>query len=132
MSEAVRYPEKLEIKPLERPPVATVRVPGSKSITNRALVLAALSPANRSVRLVNALRCEDSEVMLDCLEELGCGIVRAWESHRLVFPCARDQRLLATNAELFVGNSGTTMRFLTAMVATLRGRFRLHGVARMG
>ncbi len=59
------FPPTLEIRPLARPPRATVRVPGSKSITNRALVLAALCSRVRRPQLFGCLRSEDTEVMLD-------------------------------------------------------------------
>src|SRR5438874_836708 len=71
MSEPRMYPDKLEVKPLERPPVATVRVPGSKSITNRALVLAALSEPENGSHLEGALQSEDTDVMVDALRALG-------------------------------------------------------------
>ncbi|HJT76074.1 MAG TPA: hypothetical protein VJ739_02640, partial [Gemmataceae bacterium] len=58
--EARIYPDRLEVRPLARPPVATVRVPGSKSITNRALGLAALASRNGPCTLTGALRSEDT------------------------------------------------------------------------
>src|SRR6266487_3169401 len=72
MSEAApSYPEKLEIVPLAKPPSATVTVPGSKSITNRALVLAAFVAEETSCVLSGALRSEDTDVMTDSLGRLG-------------------------------------------------------------
>ena len=65
------YPPELEIVPLSSAPSATVTVPCSKSITNRALVLAALASRSGPCVLTGALRSEDTEVMLDCLTKLG-------------------------------------------------------------
>src|SRR5207253_2255637 len=132
MSDAPRtYPDKLEVKPLTKPPAATVRVPGSKSITNRALVLAALSGMDVPLRLNGALRSEDTEVMVDCLRRLGYAVEAAWDEECIRFPYQERARVPARSADLFVANSGTTMRFLTAMVATGEGRYRLDGVPRM-
>src|SRR5262245_50832961 len=144
------FPEKLEITPLEKPPDATVSVkpPGSKSITNRALVLAALAGRGRGCELRNVLRSEDTEVMIEALRRLGFQV----ELHPSDPPVTLELRLRddwrpfwnatigspgqaevipATQADLFVGNSGTTMRFLTALVSIGRGRYRLDGIARM-
>ena len=71
MSATPSYPEKLEIIPLNRPPKATVRVPGSKSITNRALVLAALCGKVKPCELHNCLRSEDTEIMIAALQRWG-------------------------------------------------------------
>ena len=134
MSEAaVTYPEKLEIKPLERLPVATVRVPGSKSITNRALVLAALTSARGGVReLRGVLRSEDTEVMIEALRALGFRVLTEWSEEVIFVSATAGYSLIpARQADLFVANSGTTMRFLTAMVSLGLGRFRLDGVPRM-
>ena len=131
MSSMPSYPEKLEITPLTRPPNATVRVPGSKSITNRALVLAALHSWHPlDCVLIGALRSEDTEVMVDCLRRLGFHVDANWP-----YVAVQEHRgraiIPAATADLFVANSGTTMRFLTAMCALGRGRFRLDGVRRM-
>src|SRR5207245_8338077 len=64
-------PDRLEIQPLAKPPVATIRVPGSKSITNRALILAALYSADMDCQIRGALHSEDTEVMIDSLKRLG-------------------------------------------------------------
>jgi 3-phosphoshikimate 1-carboxyvinyltransferase len=128
----VTYPDKLEIIPLEKPPHATVRVPGSKSITNRALVLAALSRTVDHCELHGALRSEDTEVMIEALRKLGFAMETDWD--RSVVRLSRphtDRIVPAEEADLFVGNSGTTMRFLTALVSLGHGRYRLDGVPRM-
>ena len=129
MSE-LTYPAELPIEPLAKPVNATVTVPGSKSITNRALVLAALG--SRGTTLSNVLRSEDTEVMLDCLRRLGFDIRADWprSTVRVDYDPAGDW-IPATKADLFVGNSGTTVRFLTAMLALGEGEYRLDGVPRM-
>ena len=74
------FPDALEIVPLSKPPSTTVRVPGSKSITNRALVLAALSQLKGFTWcLTGALQSEDTEVMIECLAALGIpGALTEW------------------------------------------------------
>jgi 3-phosphoshikimate 1-carboxyvinyltransferase len=126
------YPETLEIAPIQNPPHADVRVPGSKSMTNRALILAALSDPMTGSTLVGALDSEDTQVMIDGLRELGFRVQTDWARamvHVRRGPYA--QPIPASTADLFVGNSGTTMRFLTALVSLGHGRYRLDGVARM-
>jgi 3-phosphoshikimate 1-carboxyvinyltransferase len=130
----VTYPERFEIVPLVKPPDATVRVPGSKSITNRALVLSALSCGNKECVLRGALQSEDTEVCLKALQKLGFHIL-AWHFEdpfavEVTNP-QPDQLIPRDYADLFVGNSGTTMRFLTAMVSLGQGRYRLDGIPRM-
>ena len=73
------YPDTLEIVPLQKPPMGTVRVPGSKSITNRALVLAALTDTGCPCELRGALCSEDTEVMIHALTRLGFHISTAWD-----------------------------------------------------
>ena len=128
----ISYPTELEIQPLSRRPDATVTVPGSKSITNRALVLAALMTRQGPRTLTGALRSEDTEVMLDCLERLGFNFQPAWVINTIRVGQNNQQRLIpALDADLFVGNSGTTVRFLTAMLSLGQGSYRLDGVPRM-
>jgi 3-phosphoshikimate 1-carboxyvinyltransferase len=125
--------DRLEIVPLAKPPRATVRVPGSKSITNRALILAALGSQHDPCTLVGALRSEDTEVMMESLRRLGFDIQANWDSAEPCIVVGRNRGPLipATDADLFIANSGTSMRFLTAMVAAGRGRYRLDGIPRM-
>lgn len=126
----MQYPKQLEIKPLIAPPHATVRVPGSKSITNRALVLAALTATD--IVLQGALQSEDTEVMVESLRRLGFDVASDWGRCEIrVCRPPGDRIIPAETAELFVANSGTSMRFLTAMVALGHGRYRLDGVPRM-
>ena len=119
---------------LDLPPLTaaagSVRLPGSKSISNRVLLLAALS-AGTTV-LEGLLDSDDTEVMLDALRQLGCGVERRgsdWHVEGL------DGRLRTPSATLFLGNAGTAMRPLTAalavLAATQAGCFELQGVARM-
>lgn len=125
------YPERLEIRPVTKRVNAYVAVPGSKSLTNRSLVLAAFGSRHRACFLDGALECEDSEVMVDSLRRLGFAVETDWD-HPSVTVKKNDGPLIpAQSADLFVGNSGTTMRFLVAMVAAGQGRYRLDGTPRM-
>jgi 3-phosphoshikimate 1-carboxyvinyltransferase len=127
----MNYPARLDIQPLTAVPRATLRVPGSKSITNRALVLAALTTrGGRECVLEGALQSEDTEVMIDGLRRLGFTIDAAGPNLRITSAHATSV-IPAAAADLFVANSGTTMRFLTALVALGHGRYRLDGVPRM-
>jgi 3-phosphoshikimate 1-carboxyvinyltransferase len=122
----------LEITPLSKPPKATISVPGSKSITNRALVLAALRAKGFAYAIRGALRSEDTEIMIDCLRGLGFRVLTDWQDGVVSVTSRPEERTIpAAEADLFVGNSGTTMRFLTAMVSLGEGRYRLDGVPRM-
>lgn len=127
------YPSELAIAPLAKPVNATVTVPGSKSITNRALVLAALVAEETSCVLSGALRSEDTEVMADSLRRLGYTVDwHAGGNGWLSVTKPRGHRHEAVrSATLFVANSGTTMRFLTAFVCLLDGEYRLDGIPRM-
>jgi 3-phosphoshikimate 1-carboxyvinyltransferase len=126
------YPPELEIVPLTVPPHATVSVPGSKSITNRALVLAALASQNGPCELTGPLWSEDTTVMVDALSRLGFILDIDWSANHVVVHRNATGRIIPKpGADLFVANSGTTMRFLTAVVSTGHGRYRLDGVPRM-
>jgi 3-phosphoshikimate 1-carboxyvinyltransferase len=122
------YPATLTMEPLGAAPDATISVPGSKSITNRALILAALA-AGRST-LTGALDSDDTRVMVGALRSLGLEVVVEDDAETLVV-AGQGGRLPAAEAELFVGNSGTSIRFLTALAALGEGCYRLDGVARM-
>ena len=115
-----------EVQPLNGVFDAQVQVPGSKSITNRALVLAALTAKGYACALHGALRSEDTEVMIEALRALGFRVLTDWPESRIYVSSGEDEPLIpARSADLFVGNSGTTMRFLTAMVSLGHGRYRL-------
>ncbi|MEQ8846856.1 3-phosphoshikimate 1-carboxyvinyltransferase [Botrimarina sp.] len=118
----------IEIQPASGPVRATVRPPGSKSLTNRALVCAALAQGE-SV-LTGALVSDDTRVMIDSLQRLGIAVEVADLGTTLRVAGAAGQ-VPATEAELFIGNSGTTVRFLTALATLGHGAFRLTGVPRM-
>jgi 3-phosphoshikimate 1-carboxyvinyltransferase len=119
--------ETLEIRP-SGPVDGALRPPGSKSITNRALVCAALADGEST--LTGALESDDTRVMIDSLRRLGLEVDHnPAESSIRIVGCGGQ--LSATGAELYVANSGTTIRFLTAMVALARGTFRLDGTPRM-
>jgi 3-phosphoshikimate 1-carboxyvinyltransferase len=127
-----RYPDKLEIVPLTKPPNATIRVPGSKSITNRALVLAALTAKGYICTLRGALQSDDTEVMINALRNLGYRVLTEWPESTVCVTSGLDEPLIpAKEAQLFVAESGTTLRFLTATVSLGHGRFRLDGSPRM-
>ena len=113
---------------------ATVRVPGSKSITNRALVLAALAASGVGCELRGVLRSEDTEVMID--SAAGAGLPRLSRLGRVasVYVSAgagRSRSSPPRRRTCSSANSGTTMRFLTALVSLGHGRYRLDGVPRM-
>ncbi|MFW6125026.1 MAG: 3-phosphoshikimate 1-carboxyvinyltransferase [Pirellulales bacterium] len=125
---APRWPDALEIQPLDGPVQARVRPPGSKSLTNRALVTAALAQG-RSL-LVGALESDDTRAMRDGLSRLGIELVHHAEEQKVeVTGCTG--RLPAVHARLDLANSGTSMRFLTALVALGQGTYRLDGNPRM-
>ena len=104
----------------------TVRLPGSKSISNRVLLLAALCEGQTTVR--DLLDSDDTRVMLQALRQLGCGV--AVDGTAAVVD-GLGGRARQPHAELFLGNAGTAMRPLTAALAVLGGDYRLSGIARM-
>ncbi len=118
----------LAITPVTRPLSATVRVPGSKSLTNRALLVAAL--AQGTTTLTNALFSDDSRHCADSLRRLGFS-VEISNPQSLISVRGMGGRLPAARAELFVGNAGTAARFLTAMLTLGQGAYLLDGDARM-
>ncbi|MBN2578318.1 MAG: 3-phosphoshikimate 1-carboxyvinyltransferase [Pirellulales bacterium] len=106
----------------------SIRPPGSKSITNRALVCAALAEGDSL--LAGALDSEDTRVMMTALMDLGIAVEHD-PTARTVRVTGGGGNIPAAEARLYVGNSGTTVRFLTAMVALGRGVYRLEGKPRM-
>jgi 3-phosphoshikimate 1-carboxyvinyltransferase len=119
---------------LDLPPMhgasGTVRLPGSKSISNRVLLLAGLAEGTTVVH--DLLDSDDTRVMLDALAALGCTLQRDGRTLRVT---GLGGRLQVHEARLFLGNAGTAMRPLAAALAVLAatqgGRFELSGVARM-
>jgi 3-phosphoshikimate 1-carboxyvinyltransferase len=131
-------PDLIEIVPLDKPVRAEITVPGSKSITNRALILAAL--AEGEVTLEGALWSEDTQIMVECLQELGFMVdmrsdpnefsnrtITVYGKGGVVPPGGTEEQPV----ELFVGNAGTAARFLAAFVCLGKGVYKLHGVSRM-
>src|SRR6478735_2096045 len=104
----------------------TVVLPGSKSISNRVLLLAALSAGTTTVH--ELLDSDDTRVMLDALRALGCGVKHSGAALEITGLAGHAP---ARRASLFLGNAGTAMRPLTAALAVLGGEFELSGVARM-
>ena len=104
----------------------TVRLPGSKSISNRVLLLAALCEGQTTVR--DLLDSDDTRVMLQALRQLGCGVAVGGTTAVIDGLGGRARQ---PQAELFLGNAGTAMRPLTAALAVLGGDYRLSGIARM-
>jgi 3-phosphoshikimate 1-carboxyvinyltransferase len=116
------------IKTLDRPVNGTVIVPGSKSITNRALLLAALAEGRSVLR--GALFSDDTRYMAAALNRLGIS-VQADEPASVYEVDGTGGHIPANAADLYVGNAGTAARFLTAFLSLGHGRYRLDGVQRM-
>ncbi|WCM91538.1 bifunctional 3-phosphoshikimate 1-carboxyvinyltransferase/cytidylate kinase [Acidovorax sp. NCPPB 2350] len=118
---------------LDLPPLASatgaVQLPGSKSISNRVLLLAALSEGTTDVH--DLLASDDTRVMLDALREIGCGVDESGAAQGTVRITGLGASPAHTPARLFLGNAGTAMRPLTAALALLGGEFELSGVPRM-
>lgn len=117
----------IEIQPVSGPLNASIRPPGSKSITNRALICAAA--AEGTSRLRGVLRSEDTHVMIQSLRAVGVQVEEVSSTEFTVTGMGR--RFDSPTEDLFVANSGTTIRFLTALLAVAGGKFRLDGVDRM-
>ncbi|MEZ5661899.1 MAG: bifunctional 3-phosphoshikimate 1-carboxyvinyltransferase/cytidylate kinase [Burkholderiaceae bacterium] len=120
---------------LDLPPLCsaggTVRLPGSKSISNRVLLLAALSAG--TTRITDLLDSDDTRVMLDALDALGCQVER--QEGGAVLVRGLGGHMPVARASLFLGNAGTAMRPLTAALAIMSclhgGSYELGGIARM-
>jgi 3-phosphoshikimate 1-carboxyvinyltransferase len=123
-----RMSEPLEIQTVAGPIRGRVRPPGSKSITNRALVCAAL--ADGVSTLTGALDSEDTRVMIEGLGRLGIDVASHNAGTHLKVNGAGGE-IPALEADIFCANSGTTIRFLTAVATLGHGSFRLDGVERM-
>lgn len=118
----------MQITPLLHALDATVRVPGSKSLTNRALLIAAL--AEGKTRLTNALFSDDSRYFAGALQALGFD-VQLDEPGREMTITGLGGRISSPKAELFIGNAGTAARFLSAFLTLGHGEYILDGDARM-
>ena len=120
------YPDHLDIGPLDRA-AGSVRLPGSKSISNRTLLLAALAEGRTQIH--DLLASDDVDRMLEALAMLGVKIIRSRLDLVIVEGC--NGRFPARHADLFLGNAGTAFRPLTAALALCGGYYRLSGVPRM-
>jgi 3-phosphoshikimate 1-carboxyvinyltransferase len=126
MTQAKHYPKHLDLAPVMRVE-GVVRLPGSKSISNRTLLLAALAAGTTTIH--GLLASDDTMVMLGALTALGIH----WEQlddHTHVIHGAAGL-LPVHEADLFMGNAGTAIRPLTAALAVIGGDYTLHGVSRM-
>ena len=119
-----------DIEYLDIPPLAsvggTITLPGSKSISNRVLLLAALSQGTTTVH--DLLVSDDTQIMLTALKQLGCTVEQDCATVTIQ---GLGGKLGQDKIRLFMGNAGTAMRPLTAALALLGGEFELSGVARM-
>jgi 3-phosphoshikimate 1-carboxyvinyltransferase len=116
------------IHPITHPLIATVCVPGSKSITNRALLIAAL--ADGETRLTNALFSDDSRYFAKALQTLGFDLTLDESAHEMIIT-GLGGKIPAQKAELFIGNAGTAARFLSAFLTLGHGEYILDGEPRM-
>jgi 3-phosphoshikimate 1-carboxyvinyltransferase len=116
------------IRPPGRPVSGTVEVPGSKSITNRALLVAGLAEGRST--LEGALSSDDTHYLSAALRALGCVVEEDAAAGRFTVVGAGGP-FPATEADLFIGNAGTAARFLVGVLPLGRGRFRVDGVPRM-
>ncbi len=119
-----------DIESLDIPPLTgahgTVHLPGSKSISNRVLLLAALSRGKTVVH--DLLASDDTAVMLAALKQMGCSVEQAGQTAVIG---GLGGKLVNAQGKLFMGNAGTAMRPLTAALALLGGNYELSGVPRM-
>ena len=121
-------PRAVSLPIVQKPIVGSIRVPGSKSLTNRAVICAAMAQG-RSV-LTGVLESEDTTVMVDAWRQLGLRI--DWDRDRcqlLIDGCSGQPPI--DRGDLFIANSGTSIRFLTAALAATQGTYVLDGVPRM-
>jgi 3-phosphoshikimate 1-carboxyvinyltransferase len=122
------FPDELEVTPLERPPDATIRVPGSKSVTNRALIVAALADGHTTI--TNPLFADDTYWLMDALVRLGIDV--SADSGRAEIKVFGQSGVIdASSVDLFVGNAGTVARFLPPALALGTGPYTVDGVPRM-
>src|SRR5215210_5626469 len=118
----------LTLEPVRKPFSAEFTPPGSKSLTNRALVIAAL--AKGTSRLTNCLFADDTSVMIDSLKRLGFELKIDEVASEIIVE-GRGGEIPAASAELYCQNSGTSTRFLTAMCSVGRGKYSIDGNPRM-
>lgn len=128
MANTMDYPAQLKIDPLNQPVDADVDLPGSKSYTNRALPIAALAAGTSTLR--GALFSDDTAYMAASLRQLGIPVQEDATAARFIVN-GMGGSIPEPEAELFAGNSGTSARFLTALVAAGNGTYIIDGVPRM-
>lgn len=137
-SRRMSLPDSIEILPLAHPFPAAITIPGSKSITNRALILGALAGGETTLR--GALWSEDTQVMTESLTRLGFRVQVAQDpreaGNRTIQIQGQDGHVppggtAAAPLDLFVGNAGTAARFLAALACLGQGIYQLSGVERM-
>lgn len=117
-----------EVQPLQGPVTLSVNVPGSKSITNRALLLAALAEGTSVLK--GALFSDDSRHFLSCLKELGFP-VETDENNHTVTVTGFGGKIPRKEASIYVGSAGTAARFLTAMLGLSDGIYHLDSSEQM-
>jgi 3-phosphoshikimate 1-carboxyvinyltransferase len=126
MTQSKHYPQHIDLEPVMHA-AGTVRLPGSKSISNRTLLLAALAEGTTTIH--DLLASDDTLVMLGALHSLGIKWEQLDERTHVVH--GGGGHLPNHEADLFMGNAGTAIRPLTAALAVIGGDYTLHGVSRM-
>ena len=106
-----------------------IKLPGSKSITNRVLLMAALG--NGVTKLIDPLRSEDTDQMINALIKLGVSVKEVNDDQNIIEIKGAEHNFPNKNTNLFLGNSGTTFRPLAAVLAMMGGDYYLSGIERM-
>ena len=106
-----------------------IKLPGSKSITNRVLLMAALGCG--VTKLIDPLRSEDTDQMINALIKLGVSVKEVNDNKNIIEIKGAEHNFPNKNTNLFLGNSGTTFRPLAAVLAMMRGDYYLSGIERM-
>ena len=106
-----------------------IKLPGSKSITNRVLLMAALGSG--VTKLIDPLRSEDTDQMINALIKLGVSVKEVNDDKKIIEIKGAEHNFPNKNTNLFLGNSGTTFRPLAAVLAMMRGDYYLSGIERM-
>ena len=106
-----------------------IKLPGSKSITNRVLLMAALGSG--VTKLIDPLRSEDTDQMINALIKLGVSVKEVNDDKNIIEIKGAEHNFPNKNTNLFLGNSGTTFRPLAAVLAMMRGDYYLSGIERM-
>lgn len=130
MPAAAPLPAQLPIVPFTKPVSGSVTIPGSKSLTNRALLLAAL--CDRPVTLTGALFSDDTELMTEALRRLGLDVQPDASARTIAVSGQEKAFKFVAPVDIFVGLAGTAARFLTALCAAApQGTYRIQGTPRM-